>query len=98
MADAHGGAPKAPLYGVAQKIGHSIHDSGYHTSARPFVIAFIAINFVFLIFDPAQTLRNWVLLGYFAPLWAPILLANAAWHQWVRARRAEFIASQEHIL
>lgn len=95
MADAHGGGGKPPLYGVAEKIGKS---SGHHAGARPFIIAFIAINLVFLVLAPAQTLRNWILLGYFAPLWVPIIVARAAWHQWVRARRAEFIASQDHIL
>lgn len=97
MSDSHGGGG-APLFGLAQKIGHSMHDAGYHVSARPFIIAFLAMNIAFLVIDPMQTLRNWVLLGFFAPIWVPLLLIHFTWLQWVRSRRAEFIASQENVL
>ena len=97
MSDSHGDGG-APLFGFAQKIGHSMHDSGVHPTARPFVITFIAINLAFLLFEPTQTLRNWAIVGFFAPLWVPVLLVHFTWQQWVRFRRAEFIASQEYVL
>lgn len=97
MADSHGGGG-APLFGLAQKIGHNLHEAGYHVSARPFIIIFLAMNLGFLVIDPLQTLRNWVLLGFFAPIWVPLLLIHFTWLQWVRSRRAEFIASQETVL
>lgn len=75
-----------------------MHEAGYHASARPFIITFLVINLGFLLIDPLQTLRNWVLLGFLAPIWVPLLLIHFTWLQWVRSRRAEFIASQENVL
>lgn len=97
MSDSHGGGGP-PLLGLAEKIGHSFHDAGYHVTARPFIITYLVLNLGFLILDPAQTLRNWALLGFFAPLWVPVLLVRFAFMQWVRARRSEFIAGQETVL
>lgn len=97
MSDSHGGGGP-PLMGLAQKINHSFHDAGYHVTARPFVIAYIVINVIFLILDPAQTLRNWLFVGFFAPLWVPYLMSHFAWQQWVKARRSEFIAGQSTVL
>lgn len=97
MSDSHGGGGP-PLLGLAQSIGHNIHSSGYHLTAKPFIILFGVLNVAFLIFDPHQTLRNWVFLGFFAPLWVPLLLTRFTFTQWVRTRRAEFIASQQHVL
>ncbi|MDB4992481.1 MAG: hypothetical protein JWL75_726 [Parcubacteria group bacterium] len=97
MADSHGGGGP-PLMSLAQGINHRIHSSGYHLTARPFITAFIVMNVAFLFLDPAQTFRNWVLLGYFAPIWVPALLFKYTFDQWVRAKRSEFIASQETVL
>ncbi len=98
MSDSHGGGGGFPLMGLAEKLEHSLHDSGHHLSAKPLIILFAVMNFAFLTLDPYQTFRNWLFLGFFAPLWVPLLLTRFTFDQWVRARRAEFIASQETVL
>lgn len=84
--------------GLAEAISHRTHDAGYHITARPVITAYAIINVAFLFLDPAQTLRNWLFLGFFAPLWVPYLLITFGFMQWVRTRRAQFIASQKTIL
>lgn len=84
--------------GIAKKIGSGMHGTGINVSAKPYIITFLVLNLGFLIIDPTQTLWNWILVGFFAPLWIPILLTNFTFKQWVRARRSEFIAGQDTIL
>jgi hypothetical protein len=84
--------------GLAEKIGHSFHDAGYHVTARPFILIFVFANVFFLFLDPYQTLRNYLFLGFFAPLWAPALLLSATFQQFVRSRKAEFLANQKYVL
>jgi hypothetical protein len=99
MSDSHGeGGGGWPLKGVADSFGHKLHDAGYHVSARPFVLGFFVLNIAFLFLAPIQTLRNWLFLGFFAPIWMPLILSEYTFAQWVRAKRAEFIASQQTIL
>jgi hypothetical protein len=98
MSDSHGNGGGFPLKGFADGIGHSLHDSGYHVTAKPFIIGFAVLNLSFLLLDPVQTLRNWLFLGFFAPLWAPYILYHFTFIQWVRARRAQYLASQETVL
>ncbi len=97
MSDSHGGGG-FPLMGLAERIEHSMHDSGHHLSAKPLIILFTVMNIAFLTIDPYQTFRNWVFLGFFAPIWVPAVLTRFTFMQWVRARRAEFIAGQETVL
>ncbi len=92
------GAGGPPLMGLAGSINHRIHDSGYHLDAKPLIIIFVVLNVVFLFLDPYQTLRNFLFIGFFAPLWVPFLLTRVTFEQWVRARRAAFIASQQTVL
>lgn len=84
--------------GAAKGFAHSLHDAGYHVTAKPFIIAYAVLNFSFLLLDPLQTLRNWIFIGFFAPLWVPFILSHFTFIQWVRSRRAAFLASQETIL
>jgi hypothetical protein len=98
MSDSHGGGGGLPLLGVAQGLEHSLHSSGYHLTAKPLFITFAVLNAAFLILDPYQTLRNWVLLGFFAPVWVPYILTQFTFAQWVRTKRAESIASQKTVL
>lgn len=97
MSDSHGGGG-LPLQKLASSIGHSLHDAGYHVTLKPFAIAYAALNIAFLFLDPVQTLRNWLFIGFFAPLWVPFILVTFTFDQWVRARRAQFIASQQTVL
>lgn len=83
---------------LAGGIGHSLHDSGYHLTPRPLIILFAVMQAAFLLLDPIQTLRNWLLLGFIAPVWVPYVLIHFTWLQWVRARRAEFLAKQQTVL
>jgi hypothetical protein len=98
MSDSSGGKGGIPLMSLAEGIEHRIHDSGYHLTAKPFLIIYVVLNVGFLFLDPYQTLRNWLFIGFFAPLWVPILLTRFTFTQWVRTRRSEFIASQESVL
>jgi hypothetical protein len=99
MSDSSGGKKGGiPLMGFAEALEHRIHDSGYHLTAKPFLIIYAVLNVGFLFLDPYQTLRNWLFVGFFAPIWAPILLTRFTFAQWVRARRSEFIASQQTVL
>jgi len=98
MSDSHGGGGGLPLMGLAEKITHSFHDSGSHITARPIIIAFLVVNALFLLLSPEQTLRNWLFVGFFAPIWVPYLLVRFSFMQWVRAKRAEFIAGQDTVL
>lgn len=92
------GGPGLPLMGLAQAIDHRLHDAGYHVTAKPFIVIFGVLLLGFLILDPAQTFRNFLLVGFIAPLWVPILLANFTFDQFVRSRKAAFLASQDTVL
>jgi hypothetical protein len=83
---------------AAEGFAHKLHDAGYHVTAKPFIIAYAVVNASFLLLDPIQTLRNWLFVGFFAPLWVPFILYHFTFIQWVRSRRAEFLANQNTIL
>ena len=87
-----------PGLGLAQAINHQFHSGGYHLTARPLIIIFAVINVFFLFFAPSQTLRNWSLLGFIAPLWATYLLCYFAFKRFVQMNKAEFLANQQYVL
>lgn len=65
---------------------------------QPYVTAFAAINVAFLLLDPAQTLRNWALLSFFAPLWVPIMLYKVTFLRFWQFKKAEAIAKSKTVL
>ena len=98
MSDSHGGGGGLPGLGLAHAINHQLHAGGYHTTARPFIITFAAINVLFLFLSPSQTARNWELVGFIAPLWATYILVYFAFKRFVQANKIAFLASQEYVL
>ena len=87
-----------PLKKVSDSFLHTIHDTGAHVNARPFIITFVILLVGFLFLDPDQTLRNFSFVGFFAPLWVPVILYRFTFEQFVEWRKAAFIASQETVL
>ncbi len=87
-----------PLKKVSDSFLHAIHDTGAHVEAKPFLIIFGVLLVGFLFVDPDQTLRNFSFLGFFAPLWVPIILYKFTFEQFVESRKADFINNQEMVL
>ncbi|HEY0010581.1 MAG TPA: hypothetical protein VGB97_01545 [Candidatus Paceibacterota bacterium] len=97
MSSGGGGGP--PGWGLVEKIMHNSHESGgYHMSVKEPVIIMGVLLFVFFIFAPGQTLRNFNLLIFLAPIWAPVMLVYFSFSRFLQSRRAAFIASQPTIL
>jgi hypothetical protein len=93
-------SPKSalPLKNLSDSLLHSMHGAGAHFEIRPFIIAFVILLVGFLFLDPDQTLRNFSFVGFFAPLWVPIMLYHFTFEQFVESRKAEFINNQETVL
>jgi hypothetical protein len=93
-------APKSslPLMSLAEGYVKSLNSKGAHLKGRPYIIMFAVLVVLFLIIEPAQTLLNFSFLGFFAPLWAPLILYEFAFKQFVESRKAEFIAGQKTLL
>jgi hypothetical protein len=62
--------------------------------ATPFGVALL----IFLVFAPAQTVRNFGIVVFLSPLWLTLLLAKNAWHRWVESRQFMFNTAQDHVL
>ncbi|HYE23174.1 MAG TPA: hypothetical protein VEA92_01825 [Candidatus Paceibacterota bacterium] len=94
----HGGGGLPGLHAIEHWM-HSGHETGgLHLEARPIIIAFVVMTVVFLFMSPAQTLRNFSFLLFFAPLWLPIILWKWTFFQYLTANRAAYIARQKHVL
>lgn len=65
---------------------------------QPYVTTFAAINVAFLLLDPWQTLRNWALLSFFAPLWVPIILYKFTFLRFWQYKKAENISKLKTVL
>jgi len=85
--------------GIIEKFFHGSHDSGgLHISARPLIIMMAALVIIFFLFSPSQTLKNFNLLIFLAPLWVPFLLLKFSFDRFIQSRRADFIKNQQMIL
>lgn len=94
-----GGGGGLPGLGYIQSFFHSSHEGGgLHIEARPLLIIFAVMLVCFLILSPSQTLRNFNLVLFLAPLWVPAALVNFSFYRFVQSRRAEFIMGQPGIL
>lgn len=96
MADSKGGG--YPLMGIVNWINSKTHDQGVHIPEKNLMIAFGVLNLIFLVLDYQQTLRNWLLVGFFAPLWAPYFFYKAAFHRYVEANKAQALAKANTVL
>ena len=94
----HGGGGLPFLNEVSSLLHSSHNEGGIHVSAKPLIIAFILANIAFfLFFSWEQTLRNYSFLVFLAPLWMPYVFGRWAWYRYLEAKRAAFIAKQQHI-
>jgi len=88
-----------PGMGFIEKFFHSSHTGGgLHISARPLIITMAALIVIFFLMSPSQTLRNFNLLIFFAPLWVPLILMRFAIDRFLQSRRAAFIRDQKMVL
>lgn len=98
MSSDHGGGGLPGLQFVHNLI-HSSHESGgYHLTYKPLVIAFAAFLFAFFLWAPYQTIQNFKLVGFLAPVWMPLILVPFAIYRFVEARRAEYISRLDFVL
>lgn len=94
----HGGGG-LPFLDVIENLLHTSHGKGgIHTAAKPLIIIFVIALIAFFIFAPAQSIRNFSFIIFFAPLWLPLLLGRWVLYQFVTAQRVAYIARQKHIL
>lgn len=78
---------------------HSSHGSGgLHVEARPLIITMLVLIITFFIFDPRQTLHNFNLVIFLAPIWVPVMLSYFAFYRFLESRRAAFIRDQQMML
>lgn len=94
----HGGGG-LPFYKEVSGLLHTGHnEGGIHISARQLIIALAISITAFFILSPQQSVYNFELLIFFAPIWMPIVLGYWAYVQWVAANRAAGIARFRTIL
>lgn len=84
--------------GLVHWLEKQTEEQGLHIPAKGMIITFGVLNLLFLILDYQQTLRNWLLIGFFAPLWAPYLFYKLAFHRYVEANKAQAIAKAKTVL
>ncbi|MDB5265901.1 MAG: hypothetical protein JWM39_614 [Parcubacteria group bacterium] len=65
---------------------------------KPIAYTFAGLNIIFLIIAPVQTFRNYEFLLFFAPLWLPIVLVQAATLRKLQANREDFLLKQKYVL
>lgn len=95
------GGPSGPLpyFDKVEGLLHTGHqEGGIHLSPRPFIIAMIVMIVVFFILSPAQSIRNFAFLIFFAPLWLPFILFHFTYYQWITANKTASIARHKTIL
>ncbi len=96
--DGHGGGG-LPGFSIVQGWLHTGHnEGGLHVAAKPLIITMCVLLVAFLFISPAQTLRNFSFLIFFAPIWLPIIIGNWAFYQYLTANKSAFIARQKHVL
>lgn len=91
-----GGGSVVPGMGLAETLLKKT--SGLEITLKRYVVAFLILNFCFLLLDWRQTFQNWLFVGFFAPLWAPVLFGRFAFLRFVQANKAEAIAKQKTVL
>jgi hypothetical protein len=62
------------------------------------MIAFVLANIAFFIWQPEQTLFNWELLIFIAPIWMPIVLTRFGVEQYVQMLRTAYLARQNYVM
>jgi hypothetical protein len=100
MSDSHGGGGKGglPFLSVAEGIMHSTHGNAVHITAKSLIFAFVIVLVLFFLFAPEQSINNFQLLIFFAPIWAPWILIYATVARFIQMNRAKFFASQQYVL
>lgn len=97
-AGGHGGVG-LPFFAKVDEWRHTLHeDNGLKIPFAALVIPFVIFVFLFLVFAPEQTFRNFELTFFLAPLWVPFLIGKNAWRRWVDYRQYRFNIMQPHVL
>lgn len=86
-----------PAYAV-QKAFNSGSPAAKPLRWQPYAMTFAVMNIAFLFVDPRQTLNNWGLLSFFAPIWFPALVGYFAWLRFVQMNKAGALARTETVL
>lgn len=85
--------------GLVEKFFHSTHEGGgLHIEGRPIIVMMVALIIIFFVVAPEQTLKNFNLLIFLAPVWVPFILMKFAIDRFLQSRRAEFIRGQQMVL
>lgn len=99
MSSRGGGGGGLPGMRFVENMLHGSHESGgLHISARPLIIAMLVMIVIFFLFDPRQTINNFNLVVFLAPVWVPAVLLRFAGLRFLESRRAAFIQEQDMVL
>lgn len=94
----HGGGGLPLLHSVEHWL-HGAHEGGgVHLQGRPIIIAYVTALVAFLVLAFEQSMRNFLFVLFLSPLWLTYMLGRLAIARYIQARRAAFIAKQEHVL
>jgi hypothetical protein len=94
-----GGGFELPFFDKIEKFRHKLHqENGFKIPLWALVTPFAALLLLFLFFDPAQTLRNFELVFFIAPVWLPFLVGKSAWIRWVDFVQYSFNVNQKWVL
>lgn len=94
----HGGGG-LPGYHFIEHFLHTGHnEGGIHLSARPLIIAYAIAITLFFFIAPQQSVYNFSLLIFFAPIWMPIVIGRWAYYMWRTATKAANMARFRTIL
>ncbi|MDB5264628.1 MAG: hypothetical protein JWN64_199 [Parcubacteria group bacterium] len=94
----HGPSSPLPFFDKIDGFFHGAHEQGVAFSAKPFLIAFPILILIFFFISPAQSIRNFELAFFLAPIWMPLILVTFAWERWVDTNRLGYIAKQKNVL
>jgi hypothetical protein len=98
MSDAHGPKSILPGMGLMQSILGTVSKNGIHIGEKQFMIVFAIIIAAFFIIEPEQSVYNFEMVVYLAPLWIPFILYRPAQERFAQAQRVKFLHGQKYIL
>jgi hypothetical protein len=87
-----------PLMKQVQAANDFVGGKGVFISFWNIAYTFIGLNVVFLFIDPIQTLHNYALTFFLAPLWMTPLLMGYATERRLQFRRADNLSKKKYIL
>ncbi len=94
----HGGGGLPGLHLIQSWLGDAHAEGGYSPEAKLLFMAFGAEIISFFFVAPAQTLTNFGLVLFIAPLWIPLMLIKFGFMRYYHAGKVEFISKQQTVL